>query len=232
MSSSSGASPVKCVGCDISLPAKPRYVRQDGKAHWAVCTAQTLTFTDVPEDAKAVHVAPECLPFGLLESVVVHRTDGVTASPTRVSVAVHRLFGRRESEQRPFDVPIALCGYELNIDDESAHQHIIDVYEKTGHDFRHRMCAGCSVMNLAVQFHGGASPASFTLTLYGVNVLPEALTHGAASVLISERKRLPLGMPPMTPKFRQLGAQAAMNSVQASASAGSAAPEKKPGKKQ
>ena len=221
---------VKCVGCDVFLPAKPRYVRQEGASHWAVATAQRLTFVQCPSEAKAVHVPPQCLPFGLLESVVVERTDGAAHTGTRVSLALHRLFGRRESEQRPFGVPIALCGHELNIDDESAHQHVKDVYTLTKHDFRHRMVAACSVMNIAVQFHNGPSPASFTVTLYGVNVLPEALTWTAAAAQMDAKVRVPFVLPPIPPKVRQQGAAAAVASVQDAAAADSA-PKNKPGKR-
>ena len=216
MAAPAAAAAVQCVSCEISLPAKPRYMRIDGKQHWAVCTAMQLKFATCPPTAKAVHVPPACLPFGLLDCVTVQRTDGAADASTCVSLAVHRLFGRRESEQRPFGLPISLCGHELNIDDESAHQHLRDVYALTGHDFRYRMVAAGSVMNVAVQFHDGPAPAAFEVTFYGVNVLPWTLTHAAAFALVDAKARVEFVFPPLTPKARQQGAAAAKSSVEAS----------------
>ena len=213
---------VKCTQCDISLPAKPRYAWQDDATHWAVATAMRLVFEDCPPGAKTVHLPPMFLPFGLLESITVDALDTAAAASTRVTISIHRLFGRRESESRPLGIPIALCGHELNIDNESAHKHIKTVTELTRHDFRFRMVAACSVMNIAVQFEGAVPPA-FAVTLTGANVLPASVNYATANALIAARGRVPFVFPPIPPRVRQQGAQAAMDSAVEAAAAESAA---------
>jgi len=204
----------------LSAPAKPWYKPMRFATHVLLTVQQELEMS-VPAGARRVTIAPEVLPFGLLESVTLEAPGAVPAFAYRLTV--HKVSGMRDSVWVSAGTEVFMTNYELSVDYDASHVDIKTAKEKTEHDMRFRMIAAAGVLNLTFEFT--AEPPSAVRVIYrGANVVSRVMQRGEVADILEKRGPVPFILRPLTRAQRHRRAVTAVTELErATASADAAA---------